>query len=79
MILLIPYRKHLHDFTVYMFSRKNDMPEGYIIRDMADDNGLAMKGLGIEQTCVLGVSQGGMIAQCIYIFRCLQIYENIKL
>ena len=60
-----PYRKFLKDYTVYMFSRKNDMPEGYSIRDMADDQVEAMDRLGIKKACVLGVSQGGMIAQYI--------------
>ena len=62
-ILSIPYRKYFRDYTVYMFSRKNDMPEGYSIEDMADDQASAMRSLGIGQACVLGVSQGGMIAQ----------------
>lgn len=43
------------------------MPEGYSIRDMADDQALAMERLGIPGACVLGVSQGGMIAQYIAI------------
>ena len=62
-ILSLPYRKFFRDYTVYMFSRKNDMPEGYSIEDMADDQASAMRSLGIGQACVLGVSQGGMIAQ----------------
>ena len=49
------YRKFLKDYTVYMFSRKNRMPEGYTIRGMADDQALAMKNLGISKACVLGV------------------------
>lgn len=65
MILSLPYRKFLRDHTVYMFSRKNEMPEGYAMEDMADDQVLAMRSLGIERACLLGVSQGGMIAQCI--------------
>ena len=64
-ILSLPYRKHLKEYTVYMFSRKNNMPEGYSINDMADDQAEAMKQLGIEQASVLGVSQGGMIAQAL--------------
>lgn len=64
-ILSLPYRKYLRDYTVYLFSRKNDMPEGYTIRDMADDQVLAMKLLGLDQVYLLGVSQGGMISQCI--------------
>ena len=67
MLLASPYKKFFRDFTVYMFSRKNDMPEGYSIEDMADDQVVAMKELGIDTASVLGVSQGGMIAQCIAI------------
>ncbi len=62
-ILSVSYRKFFSGYTVYMFSRKNSMPDGYTIRDMAEDQILAMKALGIGQACVLGVSQGGMIAQ----------------
>ena len=62
-LLSLPYQKYFRDYTVYLFSRKNDMPEGYSIEDMADDQASAMKSLGIGQACVLGVSQGGMIAQ----------------
>ena len=63
LILSLPYRRYLKDYTVYMFSRKNVMPEGYSIRDMAADQVMVMKELGICSACVLGVSQGGMIAQ----------------
>jgi len=66
-ILSRPYKKYFDEFTVYMFSRKNNMPEGYSIRDMADDQVLAMKSLGIDRASILGVSQGGMIAQMIAI------------
>ena len=58
-----PYKKFFRDYTVYMFSRKNEMPEGYSIRDMAEDQIRAMQVLAIDQTSLLGVSQGGMIAQ----------------
>ncbi|MBO4913938.1 MAG: alpha/beta hydrolase [Oscillospiraceae bacterium] len=64
-MLSMPYSKYLGDYTVYMFSRKNDMPEGYSIKDMADDQVRAMKSIGIDRAYLLGVSQGGMIAQCI--------------
>lgn len=63
LLLTAPYKKFLRDYTVYMFSRKNSMPEGYTIRQMAEDQALAMNRLGITRAAVLGVSQGGMIAQ----------------
>ena len=66
-ILALPYKNFLKDYTIYMFSRKNEMPEGYSIEDMADDQVSVMKNLGIDRAYVLGVSQGGMIAQCIAI------------
>lgn len=67
-LLLMPaYKRFLKDFTVYMFSRKNDMPEGYTIEQMADDQVKAMGILGIDKASVLGVSQGGMISQYIAI------------
>ena len=63
LFLKAPYQKHLNEYTVTIFSRKNDMPEGYTIRQMAEDQALAMEELGISRAAVLGVSQGGMIAQ----------------
>ena len=57
------YKHFFKDYTVYMFSRKNDLPENYSIKEMADDQALAMKNLGIEKAMVMGVSQGGMVAQ----------------
>ena len=63
LLLAYPYAKFFNDYTVYMFSRKNSMPEGYSIRDMAADQAKALKELGITKTSVMGVSQGGMIAQ----------------
>lgn len=51
------------DFTVYAFSRRNDLPDGFSTRDMAADLAKAMDQLGIEKTDILGVSMGGMIAQ----------------
>ena len=62
-LLAKPYEKFFDDYTVYMFSRKNEMPEGYSIREMASDQAKALKELGIAKASVMGVSQGGMIAQ----------------
>lgn len=63
LILSSSYRRFFKDYTVYMFSRKNKMPEGYSIRDMATDQIRAMRSLGIDRASVLGVSQGGIITQ----------------
>ena len=57
------YRKYTKDFRVYIFDRRADIPEGYTVRDIADEVAAAMKALDIGKACVLGVSQGGMAAQ----------------
>ena len=63
MLLAGSYKHFFKDYTVYMFSRKNDIPDDYSIKDMADDQAEAMKNLGIDKAMVMGVSQGGMISQ----------------
>ena len=57
------YRMFGKHYTVYAFSRKNDLPKGYTTCDMARDQAQAMEQLGIECADILGVSMGGMIAQ----------------
>ncbi len=59
----IMYRIYAKEFTVYVFSRKNHLQEGYSTREMAKDHAEAMTVLGISKADVLGISQGGMIAQ----------------
>lgn len=61
--LSIMYRIFAKDYTVYVFDRKADIPDGYTVKDIADDTAYAMKALGIENASVFGVSQGGMAAQ----------------
>lgn len=43
LVLSTSFRGFLKEYTVYMFSRKNDMQEGYTIRQMAEDQAKAMK------------------------------------
>lgn len=62
-IFSIMYRIYASEFTVYVFSRKNHLPEGYSTREMAKDQADTMTALGISKANVLGISQGGMIAQ----------------
>ena len=61
--MAVMYRKFCKDFTVYAFSRRAELPEGYTTRDMARDQAEAMDRLGIEKADIFGVSMGGMIAQ----------------
>ena len=50
-------------YKVYVFSRPNQLPDAYSTRDMAADLAQAMDELGLAQAPILGISQGGMIAQ----------------
>lgn len=59
----VMYRVFAKDFTVYAFSRKTELPQGYSTRDMARDLKNAMDQLGIGKADLFGVSMGGMIAQ----------------
>lgn len=57
------YRSLAKDFTVYVFSRRENLPEHMSTREMAEDLNTAMELLGLSKTALVGVSQGGMIAQ----------------
>lgn len=61
--LAMYYKAFAKEFRVYVFSRKEQMPEKYTTREMAADLMTAMEKLGIKNPCVVGISQGGMIAQ----------------
>ncbi len=63
LLLAGTYRRFFDRYTIYMFSRKDEMPEGYSIKDMAGDQAEAMRVLGLKKVSVMGVSEGGMIAQ----------------
>lgn len=57
------YRDFAREHRVYVFGRKDRLPVGCSTRDMARDLKHAMDVLGIQKAHILGISQGGMIAQ----------------
>lgn len=61
--LMYMYRMFARQYRVYVFDRKEVIPEGYAINDIARDTAYAMKTLGLSNAYVFGISQGGMIAQ----------------
>lgn len=63
------YRIFAEDYKVYLFDRRPEVFDGITVRDLADDIAEAMDALGIKNADVLGVSQGGMIAQYLAIDR----------
>lgn len=63
--LAYTYRIFARDYKVYIFSRRNGLKSGFSTSDMADDIVKSMKLLNIPAADFMGVSQGGMIAQCV--------------
>lgn len=56
-------------YTVTVIDRREDVFEGITVRQMAADVALAMDALKLSAADVLGISQGGMIAQYLAIDR----------
>ena len=63
------YRIFARDYKVYLFDRRPQVFPGITVRDMAMDVAAAMDVLGLRNAHVVGVSQGGMIAQYLAIDR----------
>lgn len=61
------FREYSREFRVYIFGRKENLPRKYSILDMAKDQKIAMDILGLTSAHIMGISQGGMIAQQIAI------------
>ena len=59
----ITYRVLAERYKIYVFSRINELRQGYTTRDMAADVAEAMETLNLYAAYVMGISQGGMIAQ----------------
>ncbi|MBR6114990.1 MAG: alpha/beta hydrolase [Oscillospiraceae bacterium] len=56
------YRSLADTFTIYVFDRRRELPPVYPVRDMARDTAEAFRALRLENVCLFGASQGGMIA-----------------
>ncbi|MCL2020267.1 MAG: alpha/beta hydrolase [Oscillospiraceae bacterium] len=65
--IALMYKCFASKYKVYVFSRKNHLEKGYSTRDMAADYKTVMEKLGIVKADIMGISQGGMIAQYIAI------------
>lgn len=61
--LMLMYRIFAKEYRVWLFDRRQDISEGFTIRDMAADTAAAMDAFGIRNADIFAVSQGGMIAQ----------------
>ena len=59
----LSYRLLAKHYKIYVFSRINELRQGYTTRDMAADVAEAMETLNIDTAYIIGISQGGMIAQ----------------
>ena len=59
----LSYRLLAKRYKIYVFSRINELRQEYTTRDMATDVAEAMEILNITSAYVMGISQGGMIAQ----------------
>ena len=57
------YRIFAKEYTAYVFDKKDNIPNGVTIHDLAEDMAEAMEKLGLQNAYVFGASQGGMIAQ----------------
>lgn len=57
------YQDFAKEYTVYLFDRPKEIAEDVTIRELADETAAAMQALHITDADILGVSQGGMIAQ----------------
>ncbi|MBR3202781.1 MAG: alpha/beta hydrolase [Solobacterium sp.] len=56
------YAKMTDEFTIYLFDRREELPETYSIKEMAKDTIVAIHALGLSDICLYGTSQGGMIS-----------------
>ena len=56
------YKSVTEDFTIYLFDRREELPDNYTIEQMAEDTAKVMKALGLSGVYLFGASQGGMMS-----------------
>lgn len=61
------YKMLQKDYTVYVLDRRENLPNRYVIEDMARDTAAVMRELGLKDVNLFGASQGGMMAMVIAI------------
>ena len=57
------FYRYAKEYKVYIFDRRDHIEEGVSIEDMADDLYQSLQELYIDDASIIGISQGGMIAQ----------------
>lgn len=57
------FYRYAKEYKVYIFDRKDHIEEGISIENMADDLYHSLQELHIANASIIGMSQGGMIAQ----------------
>ena len=68
-VLAYLYRIFAKEYKVYLFDRRAELSANMTVRDLAWDVAQAMDALQIANADIIGVSQGGMIAQYLAIDR----------
>lgn len=56
------YKLLTDEFTIYVFDRRNELPEKYSVNDMASDTAKIFEILGLKNIYLFGASQGGMMS-----------------
>ncbi len=56
------YEQFCEDFTVHLFERRREVPEGFGLRELAEDVNGCMEAVGVSRASVFGASLGGMLA-----------------
>jgi len=61
------YEQIARTHTVYVFERRNPLPQTCSVPDTARDTARALEAIGLEHVCLMGASYGGMVAMTLAI------------